>query len=175
MVDKIKFTELELPLINEGVYVIERPLKEFDGKSVIIDLTRRLRGKGAEISFKLKVENDKIIVSPNRINILGFFIRRMMRKGINYVEDSFDIQCKDAILKIKPFLITRKKVHRSVRNALRIKTKQELTEYVKDKNYEEIFLEILQDNLQKNLSRKLKKVYPLSFCDIRDIFVVKKI
>ena len=86
---------------------------------------------------------------------------------MDYVEDSFSVKCEDAVLRIKPFLITRKKVSRAVRKALREKTKEELTEYMKTQNVKTIFDEILKNKIQKSLSLKLKKIYPLSLCEIR--------
>lgn len=174
MIERKKFVEIELPLINEKVNVLDRPLKDFENKTLIMDLTRKLRGKGVELIFKLKIDKEKVIAKPFRIHIFSFFIRRLIRRGVNYVEDSFNIECKNAILRVKPFLITRKKVHRSVRKALREKAKEEITNYFKEKNYEEIFSQLLQDKFQKELSKKLKKIYPLSFCDIRDIYVIKE-
>jgi ribosomal protein S3AE len=137
-------------------------------------LTRSLRGKSVEAIFKLHVEGDKVIASLERLHILPFYIRRMMRKSVDYVEDSFDVQVKDKKLRVKPFLITRKKVHRSVRTALRNLAKEEITNYFKDKTAELIFQEILGGRFQKSLSLKLKKIYPLTFCDIRDIFIEKE-
>ena len=95
-----------------------------------------------------------------------------MRKSISYVEDSFDVKCKNATLKIKPFMITRQKVSKSVLNAVRVKAREEIQAEAKEKDYEEIFSDILQNKFQRNLSLKLKKIYPLGFCEIRDIFVV---
>jgi len=173
MVEKIKFQKIDVPLIRESIYVIERPIEQFNNKTLKLDMTRKLKGKGCEIIFKIKTEKEKINLIPKRIHLFGFFIRRMIRTGTDYVEDSFIAKCKDATLRIKPFLITRKRVHKAVKKALRNEIRKEITENIKDKTYEEIFIELLQDNFQKFLSKKLKKIYPLSFCDIRDIFVVE--
>ena len=97
----------------------------------------------------------------------------MMRKGTDYVEDSFSAECKDAQVRIKPFLITRRKVPRKIRKSLREKARQELINYVKAKNSEELFDEILKNQLQKNLIVKLKKIYPLSLCEIRILSLEK--
>ena len=98
----------------------------------------------------------------------------MVRKGTNYVEDSFSAKCKDETLRIKPFLITRRKVSRAVRKALREKAREELTNYVKDKKSEDVFNDVMQNQLQKPLSLKLKKIYPLSLCEIRILQVENK-
>ena len=46
--------------------------------------------------------------------------------------------------------------------------------YVKNNNVEDIFQEILRNSLQKSLSLKLKKIYPLSLCEIRILKVEKR-
>ena len=45
--------------------------------------------------------------------------------------------------------------------------------YVKDKKCEEVFDEIIKNQLQKPLSLKLKKIYPLSLCEIRILEIEK--
>ncbi|MEM4230520.1 MAG: hypothetical protein QXF25_01460 [Candidatus Pacearchaeota archaeon] len=174
MSEKLKFVEVELPIINEKVDVLAKEIKELEGKTICLDLTRNLRGKSVEAIFRLNIQGNKILASLERLHIFPFYIRRMMRKNIDYVEDSFNAQSKDKNLRVKPFLITRKKVHRSVRKALRNKAKEEITSYIKERNKDEIFLALLNGTFQKSLSLKLKKIYPLSFCDIRDIFIVKE-
>ncbi|MFH1307693.1 MAG: hypothetical protein ABIH72_02480 [archaeon] len=174
MVRKKKFFEIELPIINQKIELYAYEEEELIGKTVKIDLTRKLRGKSLEIIFKINKNGEKLKPEPQRLHLLGYFIRRMMRKSISYVEDSFSVQCKNAKLKIKPFLITRKKVSRAVRKALREKVKEEIEKQVKDKKYQDIFSELLENKFQKNLSIKLKKVYPLSLCEIRDFFIENK-
>ena len=90
-----------------------------------------------------------------------------MRKNISYIEDSFSAECKDAQVRIKPFLLTRKRVSREVRKALREQAKEWLVNYIRNKEYKEIFSEILENKIQKPLSLKLKKTYPLALCEIR--------
>ena len=97
-----------------------------------------------------------------------------MRKRVDYVEDSFKTSCKDIRVTIKPFLITRKKVSRAVRKNLRNTTKEFLIEYLKEKTYNELCIELLDGTLSKTMLPKLKKIYPLSFCDIR-VFETKDI
>jgi len=164
---KKRFFDVEIPLINKTTNLQAFELKELDGKFIKYDLTRTLKGKNALIQLKVKIENDQAIASPRKIKLMPSYLKRMVRKGTNYVEDSFSADCKDFQLKIKPFLITRRKVSRAVRKALREKAREELTNYVKDKSIETIFQDLLKNQMQKSLSLKLKKIYPLSLCEIR--------
>jgi len=97
-----------------------------------------------------------------------------MRKRTNYVEDSFMARCSDIRVTFKPHLITRKKVSRVVRKNLRNTTKEFILEYCKEKDYMTVAQDIFDGTLQKTLLPKLKKVYPLSFCDIR-VFETKEL
>lgn len=172
---KKRFFEIDMPLINKTTQLQAYEPEELDGRFINYDLTRILKGKSIILQLKTKVDKDKITSIPKQIKLMPYFLRRMMRKGTNYVEDSFSAECKDAKLRIKPFLITRRKVSRAVRNALRKKAREELTNAVKEKKAENIFSETLRNQIQKDLSLKLKKIYPLSLCEIRVLKVEKEL
>ena len=172
---KKRFFDVDMPIIRKETQLQAYELKDLDGRLIKYDLTRLLKGKSLLLQLKVKVEGEKATSVPRELKLLSYYLRRMIRKGTNYVEDSFSTNCKDAQIRIKPFLITRRKVSRAVRKALREKVKKELVEYVKTRNSEEIFEEILKNQLQKTLSLKLKKIYPLSLCEIRTLKVEKEI
>jgi ribosomal protein S3AE len=164
---KKKFFDVEMPLIGKETQMQAYEISELNGRFMRYDLTRALRGKSIMLTLKVKVEDNKATTIPKKIELLPFFIRRMIRKGTNYVEDSFDAECKDAKLRIKPLLVTRRKVSRAIRKELRNKMKEESIAYVKDKESEKLFDEVLKAQMQKVLSLRLKKIYPLALCEIR--------
>ncbi len=170
---KKKFFDVEIPLIKKQTQLQAYELKELDGKFIKYDLTRLLRGKSMLIQLKVKIEGEKATSIPKSIKLLPYFLRRKVRKGTNYIEDSFSTKCKNAQVRIKPFLISRRKISRAVRKALREKAREELINYVKNKTTEILFEDILRNQIQKSLSLKLKKIYPLSLCEIR-VFEVEK-
>lgn len=164
---KKRFYDVEIPLIGKETQLRDYEKESLNGKFIKYDLTRFLRGKNSVLSLQIVADKDKAIAYPRSLQLLPSFLRRMVRKGTNYVEDSFSTECADAKIRIKPFIITRRKVSRAVRKALRDKAKEELVNYCNDKSANDLFDNILQNNLQKFLSLKLKKVYPLSLCEIR--------
>lgn len=168
---KKRFYDVEIPLIGKETHLRDFEKESLNGKFIKYDLTRFLRGKNSLLSLKIVADKDKAVAYPRKLNLLPSFLRRMVRKGTNYVEDSFSAECVDAKIRIKPFIITRRKVSRAVRKALRDKTKEELLSYVKKKTVNELFDDILKNQLQKSLSLKLKKIYPLSLCEIRVLSV----
>jgi len=169
MVQKLKkrFFEVEIPLTNSTLDVLAYNIESLNNRAIKLDLTRQLRGKSIEVLLKIKVEKGKAVAYPIKLTLLSFYIRRMLRRKISYVEESFLAECKDAQIRIKPFLITRKRVSRRVRNALRKELIDWLQVYAKSKTYREMFSDIIGNRLQKPLSLKLKKIYPLALCEIR--------
>ncbi len=169
---KKKFFDVNIPLIEKITQLQAYNIEDLDNRFIKYDLTRFLRGKSMLLTAKVKVENEKAQAYPQKIMLMPSFLKRMVRKGTSYVEDSFFANCKDTKVQIKPFLVTRRRVSRAVKKALREKAREELTNYVKDKKSDEIFNEIIKNQIQKSLSLKLKKIYPLSLCEIR-IFQVE--
>jgi ribosomal protein S3AE len=170
---KKRFYDVEMPIINKQTQILAFELSELEDRFIKYDLTRILRGKSILMQFKVSIKDNKAIALPRGILLMPYFLRRMIRKGTDYVEDSFTADCKDATIKIKPFLITRRKVSKRVRRGLRDKAKEEIKKYLKDKPAERIFEEILKNKMQKELSLMLKKIYPLSLCEIKSMEIEK--
>jgi len=168
-----KFIEAEIPLINTKIELIGNSPEDLKDRTIKLDLTRRLKGKSVEALVKIKIKDDKAIAYPVKIKLMPYFIRRMIRKRISYIEDSFETPSQESILRIKPFLITRKRVSRVVRKTLRNKTKNWIEDYIAEKKDDEIFNEILSNKMQRPLSLMLKKTYPLSLCEIRILEIVR--
>lgn len=168
-----KFLEVELPILETNIEVIGENNKDAENKTIKLDLTRYLKGKSVEGEFRINIKDNQLIAEPFRIKLMSYFIRRMIRKRISYVEDSFSIPSQDSMVIIKPFLITRKRVSRAVRKTLRNKAKNWIEDYVAERKDQEIFSDILSNKMQKPLSLMLKKTYPLSLCEIRVIEIVR--
>ncbi len=164
---KKRFYNVDIPIIGKTTQLQAYEPKDLDNSHIKYDLTRMLKGKSILLTIKISVKDDHAKALSKEIKLLPYYLKRLARKGTSYVEDSFSTKCKDAQIRIKPFLITRKKVSRNVRKALRNLARKELEEYVKSKPSEELFDDILKNKLQKPLSLKLKKIYPLSVCEIR--------
>ena len=170
---KKRFFDVDIPLIKKETQLQAYELSELEGRTIKYDLTRILRGKSIMLKLKVVVDKDGAKAIPIGARLVQYALRRMVRKGTDYVEDSFLISCKDAKLRIKPLLVTRRRVSKAVMNALRQKAKEELTKYAKDKKSEDIFDDLLKNQIQKPLSLILKKIYPLSACEIRVLEIEK--
>jgi len=166
---KKRFHEVDMPIINKSNYLFGYDLKDIEGRIIKYDLTRILKGKNSLLDLDVIIDEkeNKATSEPRKFKILPSFIKRMVRNRTSYIEDSFKSECKDALLTIKPFLIARRRVSKAVRRELRNKTREEIEKYIEKKSYTQLFDDILKNKLQKELSLKLKKIYPLSLCEIR--------
>ncbi|HIG52180.1 hypothetical protein CXT76_00315 [Candidatus Parvarchaeota archaeon] len=170
-----KFFEVKIPLIATKVNLYNYSPEDLNGSFVKIDLTKKLRGKGLELKSKINLIKGELLGEPIQIRLFPTYIRKMLRKGSDYVEDSFEIDCKDYKIRVKPFMITRKRIHRSTKKAIRELARKHLESKMKIRDVEEIFSEIISNKIQKELSFKVKKIYPLSFCEIRMINIIEKL
>ncbi len=172
---KRKFFEVRVPFTNTKAHLYGSSQEQFENNIIKLDLTRNLRGKNLELRAKIKKVSEELESDPISLELLPSFIRRMMRKGSDYVEDSFETECKDGVLIVKPFMLTRKKVSRAIRNELRVATRKFLESHFKIRTIHELFSDTMANKIQRELFTKLKKIYPLSLCEIRVIEVTGKL
>jgi|TARA_Y100000034_G_scaffold133839_1_gene200591 ribosomal protein S3AE len=173
---KKKFFAVDLPLTAAKVKLYSYSAEDLSGSMVKIDLTKSMRGKNLELKARIQSsqnrESDELTGELVSLKLMQSYLKRVMRRGSDYIEDSFITNSKDHRLIIKPFMITRKKVSRAVRNEIRKKAKKYLESHTKIRTTEDLFSEIMTSKLQKELSLKVKKIYPLSLCEIRVIEVL---
>ena len=170
-----KFFEVSVPLTSFKVNLYEYAPEYLENKIIKLDLTKSLRGKSLELKSKVKLKNDKLTAEIISLNLISSYIKRVMRKGIDYVEDSFELLSKDHKIRIKTFMITRKRVSRKVRKAIRDNARKYLISKARTRKTEELFSEIISNKIQKELSLKTKKIYPLALCEIRMIEIIKNL
>jgi ribosomal protein S3AE len=161
------FFDVRTPITATRIQLYGSSLEELEGKIVKLDLTRSLKGKNFELRLKVAKKENVLEAEPISIELLGSYIRRMMRLGIDYVEDSYVAEMKDGKARIKPFMITRNKVSRAVRKELKDTGRKFVESYIKTRDSKEVFEDILTNKIQKELFLKLKKIYPLALCEIR--------
>ena len=171
--EKKKVWDIEVPLIGHKIQAFASTQDGLNGRIIKLDLTRFLKGRSIEANLVVSKKENKLVADFTSLKVLPSYILRMMRKNISWVEDSFSCQSKDVKLVIKPFMITKKKVHRSVRKALRNQTKDFLTKFVAEREAERVFEAVLKGSLNKEIMSHLRKVYPLAFFEVRVLKAVK--
>ena len=171
---KKSFYEISAPLTSTRIELYASSPEELDGKTIKIDLTKSLRGKSFELKLRIKNKDNSLVAEPESLILVMSYVRKIMRKGSDYVEDSFATSCRDASVQIKPLLVTRRRVSRAILKALRDSTRKQLESHLKTRSTKEIFSEIITNKLQKQLSLKLKKIYPLALCEIRSFEILNQ-
>lgn len=165
--EKKKPFEIEVPVLNQSVEALASSQDSLIGRVIKLDLTRIVRGKNLDANIIIKKEGSTLTGKLVSLKLLPGYIKRMMRKEVSWVEDSFTCPSKETNMLFKPFMLTRKKVHRAVRKAIRDKTKEIILEFAKNHDNDSIFSSIISGQLQKEISVNAKKIYPLAFCEIR--------
>lgn len=171
---KKQFYEIEAPLTATKIELYAGSPEELIGKTIKLDLTKNLKGKSLELKLRIIKEDGKLLCKAEKIELINSYLRKAIRNGADYAEDSFVTECRDTKARIKPLLVTRKRVSRKTLKILRETTRKNLEAYVKTRNAEEIFTEIISNKLQKQLAQKLKKIYPLAMCEIRMFEIFKE-
>ncbi len=171
---KKSFFEVKAPMTSAKISLYAASAQELHGKTILLDLTRSLRGKNLVLKMRIVPDGSGLQAEPVTLELVGAYIRRMVRKGTDYVEDSFETSCKDSSVVIKPFMITRNKVSRAIRRELRNRAREHLVAYATTRTVKELFTELISNKIQKELSLKLKKTYPLALCEIRFFGITKK-
>jgi len=164
--------DVKLELLNTDAELMAFSEEALSGKVITLDMTKFLKGTSAEAKFIIR-KNEKLEGKIYKFMLYPSYVRRMISHNISIVEDSFVVKAKDCDIRVKPFLITRKRVHRAVRNALREAAKDFLEKNMTTKPRDKAFQSILAGIMQRMMSIKLKKIYPLAVCEIRVLEVVK--
>ena len=170
---KKKYFDVRLEIFNTIIPLLAFKSEALEGKIIKFDLTKILKGKGSEARFTIHKKNDNLVGEIYHFSLYPSYIKRLIGHNVSIVEDSFIVKTKDVLVRVKPFLITRRKVHRSVRKALRNTAKSFLEKSVANKTRSQLFQEITSSILQYSLNKKLKKVYPLAVCELRIVKVEK--
>ena len=173
MAEKKKFFDVKLEILESIIPLLAYSQDSLAGRIIKLDLTKILKGKNCEARFRVKKHENEMIGEIFSFTIFPSYIRRLIGYNISIVEDSFVAKSQDANLRIKPFLITRKRVHRSVRKALREEARDFLTKAAEERPRDKFFQTVIAGILQRQLSKRLKKVYPLTVCELRAVKVEK--
>jgi ribosomal protein S3AE len=99
---------------------------------------------------------------------MSSYLRRSVAKIKNRMNDSFTCKTKDGVrIQLKPLLMTRSSVQRSVLTAIRHRVRHLLSSEMEKLGYYEVVDAIVGYRLQKMLRDDVKKISPLSVCEIR--------
>lgn len=144
------------------------------GRKIGINLMNLLgdpKKQNSKLVFRIsEIKDGKAYTELVSYEMLQAFIRRLNRKDANKIEDSFICDTKDNVkLVFKPILVTNNKAKNEVLTLLRQRAREFIAENTKKLNYNDVVDEVISTNAQKSLRSFLKKVYPLSVCEFKEV------
>ena len=95
-------------------------------------------------------------------------IRRQIRRYRGKIDDVLDVVTEDGYLvRIKPLIITQKRVQTSVKQSIRTKTRDVLHGYVAKTTYDSLQVAMLDGSLESEIQNQIKSIYPCRSVVIR--------
>jgi small subunit ribosomal protein S3Ae len=95
-------------------------------------------------------------------------IRRQIRRYRGKIDDVMDAVTEDGYLvRIKPLIITQKRVQTSVKQAIRSKTREVVRGFVAKSTYDGLQVAMLDGSLENNIQNSIKSIYPCKSVVIR--------
>ncbi|MCF7867003.1 hypothetical protein K9L67_03250 [Candidatus Woesearchaeota archaeon] len=152
-------------------YVYDK--EQMQGKTLKLNLstiTGNIKKQNMDISFEVTtVVDNKAITKITGVTLTNSYIKRLVRRGRDKIDDSFSVKTKDnKIVRIKPFATTMNKTSQTVNSKIRLAARSLMAKYVKNKNFEEFFFDVMNFNLQKEMKEKLSKIYPIKSFEVRN-------
>jgi len=137
----------------------------------LMNLTENVKKQNMEVILEIsEIKDNKVYTTLEGYRILPTHVRRMTRKvQAKFVESSV-FKTKDGLnARIQFYILIRNEAPRSALTALRKKALEVISEFVKDKNYGEIIMEIIEGSLQKKVREETKKILPIAACIFNEV------
>lgn len=167
------------PLFNSKVigetYIAD--LEKSIGKKLTVSMMQ-VTGipKQQNISVTLSmdsIKDDKIKTSIVGLKMSQHAVKRFMLKKREKIDESFLAKTKDGKkIRVKAVAVTKARTKGSVIAALHNALKANTIAIIAKTNYEELYNEILAKTIQKKISMSLKKIYPITVCELRWISLI---
>ncbi len=135
----------------------------------LMSLTRNIKKQNMRVKFEIKqVKDGKALTELVSYNLIPAYVKRVVRTGRSKVGDSMQYSTKDGVkVKVKPLVLTKNIVTRSIVKSLRKESRKFLKEFTEKQDYDGFVSSVLSYGIQRNLRDYLKKICPIAICEIR--------
>ena len=126
------------------------------------------------IKIKLKINSVKGEEADTEISqyeITKPYLARAIRRRKSKIDFVKDIKCKDKKIRIKWVILTSSKANASQRRDVRKKLDELIEKEIPKYDLDNLILEIANKKIQKQFETELRKVFPISFIEVRKIEV----
>lgn len=139
------------------------------------DLTNDFRKSHIKLFFKIeKIEDNNAITNFIGHELTSDYLRRMIRRKRSKIDGVYDVNTRDgAIIRVKPFATTDKRIQNSQRKVVRDTMKQTIYDQAKTSTLSEFIEFIIDGKLGSEVYKKCKKLYPVKRVEVNKTEVIK--
>lgn len=139
------------------------------------DLTNDFRKSHIKLFFKInKVEENNALTQYAGHTLTSDYLRRMIRRRRSKVDAVYDVTTRDgAILRVKPFATTDKRIQNSQRKVIRETMKKTIEDSAKTVSLSEFVGIIIDGKVGSDIYKNCKTLYPVKRVEIYKTEVVQ--
>jgi len=139
------------------------------------DLTNDFRKSHIKLFFKInKVEETNAHTQFVGHTLTSDYLRRLIRRRRSKIEGIYDINTRDgAIVRIKPFATTDKRIQNSQKKIVREMMKKTFNQQAKSKTLSELIKGIIDGTVGREIYKNCKKYYPVKRIEIYKTEVIQ--
>ena len=140
------------------------------------DLTNDFRKSHITLYFKVsKIEETNAHTQFVGHTLTSDYLRRMIRRRRSKIEGVYDVRTRDgAVLRVKPFATTDKRIQNSQRKVVREAMKKTITDSAKTNTLSEFVKDILDGRVGSDIYKNCKKLYPVKRVEIYKTEVISQ-
>ena len=152
--------------------------KDIVGRCIEINLmhlTRNMKKQNVNVMFKVtELKEGHGATKSYSYTMQPASIKRLIKAGRDRIDESFIIKSQDGVYaRIKPLFITHSHYSAAERTRVRRLSVSFMRKYAAEKPIEELFKEVIDGKVQKELNLKLREVLRLRTCDIRVLEIIE--
>ncbi|MEE8565287.1 MAG: 30S ribosomal protein S3ae [Candidatus Thermoplasmatota archaeon] len=139
------------------------------------DLTNDFRKSHIKLFFKInKIEDTNALTQFIGHELTSDYLRRMIRRKRSKIDGVYDATTRDgAVIRVKPFATTDKRIQNSQRKVVRETMKQTIYNQSKTSTLSEFIQFIIDGKLGSEVYKKCKKLYPVKRVEVNKTQVLK--
>jgi len=123
----------------------------------------------------VNVQGTKAFTDVVGYSLVATSVKRLVRRKTEKIEASFVVTTSDGrCIRIKPLAITKNLVKSSVRAAVKKSMVELIARRVTKSSYDDLIIDIVSGNLQRETKKVLSKVYPIKIMEIRQLVQSKE-
>ncbi len=139
------------------------------------DITNDFRKSHIKLFFKInKIEDTNALTQFIGHELTSDYLRRMIRRKRSKIDGVYDVNTRDgAIIRVKPFATTDKRIQNSQRKVVRDTMKQTIYDQAKISTLSEFIQFIIDGKVGSEVYKKCKKLYPVKRVEVNKTEVIK--